>query len=204
MSRLQNYIELEHLDAVVLSHYHWDHIADLGCLQYAARVLTDLGKRHHPLDIYAHAEDENLHRLDYLGYTHGRAIDTQTPLQLGNLQFTFARNEHPDTSFSMRIENQGRVLAYIADTGWTAELATIAHAADMLLCEASLYDEFKGRIPGHLTAGEAGKVAAAAGVQHLVLTHLPHFGDHRQLIRQARKVYPGKIELAKTGKIWRL
>ena len=43
LARLQNYIDLERLDAVVLSHYHWDHIADIGCLQYASRVLMEAG-----------------------------------------------------------------------------------------------------------------------------------------------------------------
>jgi ribonuclease BN (tRNA processing enzyme) len=102
----------------------------------------------------------------------------------------------------MRIENRDRVLVYIADTGWTDALVRIANRADLLLCEASLYDEFQGRIPGHLTAGEAGKIAAAAGVQHLVLTHLPHFGDHKELIHQAGRTFSGKIELAQTDQTW--
>lgn len=186
----------------MLSHYHWDHVADLGCLQYAARVLMDLGKRRYPLDIYAHGEDENIQRLDYLKYCHGHTIDEKTSLRLGGLRFTFSRNEHTDPCFSMRIENRDRVLVYIADTGWTDALVRIANRADLLLCEASLYDEFQGRIPGHLTAGEAGKIAAAAGVQHLVLTHLPHFGDHKELIHQAGRIFPGKIELAQTDQTW--
>jgi len=136
-----------------------------------------------------------------LKYCHGHIIDENTPLQLGGLRFTFSRNEHPDPSFSMRIEKKDRVLVYIADTGWTDALVRIANRADLLLCEASLYDEFHGRIPGHLTAGEAGQIAAAAGVQHLVLTHLPHFGDHQELIHQAGRVFQGKIDLAQTGQI---
>ena len=201
LSRLQNHIALEQLHAVVLSHYHWDHVADLGCLQYATRILMDLGKRHRPLNIYGPHEDENIQRLDYLKYCHGHIIDENTPLQLGGLRFTFSRNEHPDPSFSMRIEKKDRVLVDIADTGWTDALVRIANRADLLLCEASLYDEFHGRIPGHLTAGEAGQIAAAAGVQHLVLTHLPHFGDHQELIHQAGRVFQGKIDLAQTGQI---
>jgi len=204
LSRLQNYIELQDLNAVVLSHYHWDHVADIGCLQYASRILMDLGKREKPLPIYGHAEDDNLSGLDYLQYSKGYAIDTRTPLQLNGLTFRFGRNNHPDPCFSMRVEKDDLAVVYISDTGYMDDLAGFAHNADLLLCESSLYDEYQGRIPGHMTAGETGRIATAAGVKHLVLTHLPHFGDHRMLLEQARKRFQGPVELATTGKCWQL
>ena len=204
LTLLQNYIDLERLDAVVLSHYHWDHIADIGCLQYASRVLMDLGKRQKPLVIYGHTEDEHFERLTYLSYSEAHGFDTAGELKLGDLQFTFSRNVHPDPCFSMRIEKNEKALVYIADTEWTDDLVNIAQGADLLLCESSLYDEFIGKIPGHLTAGEAGAIAAAADVKHLVLNHLPHFGNHNMLLAQARKKFNGPVELATTGKFWEL
>ncbi len=204
LTRLQNYIDLEQLDAVVLSHYHWDHIADIGCLQYASRVLMDLGKRINPLVIYGHTEDEHFNRLSYLSYCEAHGYDTGSGLKLGALDFTFSRNVHPDPCFSIRIEKSEKALVYIADTEWTDNLVKIAQGADLLLCESSLYDEYIGRIPGHLTSGEAGAVAAAGGVKRLVLNHLPHFGDHRLLVEQARKKFNGPVELAETGKAWEL
>lgn len=202
VSHLQNYIQLEDIDAVFLSHYHWDHMADIGCLQYAARVLMDLGHRQSPLDIYGHAEDEHFSKLRYLDYSRGHLISTTAELKLEPLTFSFSRNVHPDPCFSMRIEKDNRVLVYIADTGWCDDLVEIAANADLLICESSLYDEYQGRIPGHLTAGEAGKIAARAGARQLVLTHLPHFGDHRNLLKQARNQFKGPTELATTGKSW--
>ena len=95
-------------------------------------------------------------------------------------------------------------MVYIADTAWSDDLIRIAQNADLLLCESSLYDEYLGMIPGHLTAGEAGEIATRAGVQHLVLTHLPHFGNHKRLLEQAGRKFAGKIELASTGKMWQL
>ncbi len=204
LTLLQNYIDLEQLDAVVLSHYHWDHIADIGCLQYASRVLMDLGKRMNPLVIYGHTEDEHFNRLSYLSYCEAHGYDTGSGLKLGALDFTFSRNVHPDPCFSIRIEKSEKALVYIADTEWTDNLVKIAQGADLLLCESSLYDEYIGRIPGHLTSGEAGAVAAAGGVKRLVLNHLPHFGDHRLLVEQARKKFNGPVELAETGKAWEL
>jgi ribonuclease BN (tRNA processing enzyme) len=204
LAQLQKYIKLQQLDAVVLSHYHSDHVADIGCLQYASRILMDLGKRKQPLKIYGHAEDKNFDGLNYLQYSTGYAVDTQMNLQLGPLKFTFCRNIHPDPCFSMRIEKNDHAFVYISDTGYTDDLVKFAHTADLLLCESSLYDEYQGRIPGHMAAGETGQIAAAAGVQHLVLTHLPHFGNHRLLVEQARKKFKGTIELATTGKSWQL
>jgi len=204
LSRLQNHIELQNLDAVVLSHYHWDHTADIGCLQYAARILMDLDQRKKPLEIYGHAEDDNFSGLSYLQYSRGCAIDPRTVLELGTFGFTFSRNIHPDPCYSIRVEHADRCMVYIADTAWTDDLVRFAKNADLLLCESSLYDEYLGMIPGHLTAGEAGEIATRAGVQHLVLTHLPHFGNHKRLLEQAGRKFAGKIELASTGKMWQL
>ena len=204
LAQLQNHTTLQSIDAVVLSHYHSDHVADLGCLQYAARILMDLGQRKQPLKIYGHAEDNNFDSLNYLQYSTGYAFDSQTNLQLGPLKFAFCRNIHPDPCYSMRIEENDLAFVYISDTGYTDDLVDFAHKADLLLCESSLYDEYQGRIPGHLTAGEAGQIAAAADVKRLVLTHLPHFGNHSLLVEQARKKYKDAIELATTGRCWRL
>ena len=204
LAQLQNYIKLQSLDAVVLSHYHWDHVADIGCLQYAARILIDLGKRKKSLPIYGHAEDDNFNGLNYLQYSTGYVFDDQATLQLGDVKFTFCRNIHPAPCFSMRIAKSNLAFVYISDTGYTGDLIEIAHDADLLLCESSLYDEYQGRIPGHMTAGEAGQIAAAAGVRHLVLTHLPHFGNHSLLVEQARRQFEGPTELAANGKSWQL
>ncbi len=199
LSRLQQYISLDDIDAVVLSHYHADHVADLHCLQYAARVAMDLGTRHTPLSIYGHAEDPCFDSLKYHDYAVGRAIDTKTELHLGEMTFTFTRNVHPAPCFSMRIKKRNRILAYISDTEWTDRLVDVANDADLLICEASLYNAYQGMIPGHLTAGEAGRIGREANVGRLVLSHLPHFGNHRDLMTEAAAVYHGPLELARTG-----
>ncbi|MBW2298137.1 MAG: MBL fold metallo-hydrolase [Deltaproteobacteria bacterium] len=204
LGALQAYIDLEKIDAVVLSHYHADHVADLGCLQYATRVLMDLGKREKPLAVYGHAEDHHFTGLDYHDFSKGYAIDVDTHLVLGDTAFTFWRNVHPDPCFSMRIEKNKRVLTYISDTQWDDGLVDAARDADLLICESSLYNEYKGVVGGHLAAGEAGLIAEKAGAAHLVLSHLPHFGNHQDLARQAAEVFRGPVELAATGKNWEL
>lgn len=57
LSKLFGYVPAEKLDAVVLSHYHHDHIADIGPLQFAKQVGSFLGKGEHTLPIYGHDAD---------------------------------------------------------------------------------------------------------------------------------------------------
>jgi ribonuclease BN (tRNA processing enzyme) len=202
LCHLQRYLPLEALDAVVVSHYHWDHVADIGCLQYAARIQMDLGKRRRPLQIYGHGQDAQFSRLTYLEYCRGIAYDPDRILEFGRIRFSFCPTVHPDPCFAIRAEIDGRVLVYITDTGWRDELVGFARAADLLICESSLYDEYRGAVPGHLSAGEAGSLAARAGAKHLVLTHLPHFGEHERLLDQAGNKFRGNAELAASGKCW--
>jgi ribonuclease BN (tRNA processing enzyme) len=179
-------------------------VADLGCLQYASRVLMDLDKRENPLDIYGHAEDHHFAGLTYHEFTRGHAIDTSTLLSLGDITFTFWPNVHPDPCFSMRVESEGRIFTYISDTQWEDGLVEAARDANLLICESSLYNQYKGVVSGHLTAGEAGRIAQEANAKSLVLSHLPHFGIHADLVTQAAEVFDGPVELAETGKSWKL
>jgi len=54
-----------------------------------------------------------------------------------------------------------------------------------------------GTDAGHLNSKQAGMIAERANVRKLVLTHLPHFGELNNLIKEAGEYYKGEIILAK-------
>lgn len=67
----------------------------------------------------------------------------------------------------------GQRFAFVMDTGLTDAVFALAERADLLVIEATFLSEDAALAAevGHLTAAQAGRVAADAGVRRLVLTH---------------------------------
>jgi ribonuclease BN (tRNA processing enzyme) len=91
-------------------------------------------------------------------------------------------------------------LAYTGDTGLTEGLATLAGGVDLLLAEATL-DATDNGPHGHLSAADAGAVAAEHGVGELVLTH---FTTAEPAVLAARReaaaaVFAGPVRSAQPG-----
>lgn len=204
LMKLQSYLRPEELDAVIITHYHADHTADLGCLQYALRVAESLGNRSGPLPIYGHDEDVSCENMTYRTHTIFRRYSENSPLSLGPLTFTFFKANHTEPSYAVRAAWGDRVIVFSGDTAYSHTMVRAADQADVFFCECSLYNAFTGMVEGHLTAGEAGIIARKAGVKELVLTHLPHYGNHADLLQEAGEEFSGPLRLNEAGLVWRV
>lgn len=201
LSRLQNYINLSDIDAVILSHHHNDHTADVGALQYACLVQEQLKERTGKLPIYSHKEDSQAFQKLNHQATVGKVYEAKGE-KIGPFTFKFIRTKHPKACYAMRIELEGCSIVYTADTSYFKELTDFSRGADLLIAETSFYKGMNGQKAGHMTSEEVGRLANDAGVKELWLTHLPHFGDLQQLYKEASEQFSGTIQLAKEGLTW--
>jgi len=199
LSQLQKHVTIDQVDAIVLSHAHPDHCADLYPFFYAVLfsgrgrpVITPPGVRE---KLRALIGDDSVERFNtLLGWTdleHGRALET------GPFRFEAFDSVHSARNNTLRVTADGRTLCYSGDTGPNEHLARAAKDADVFLCEASWTDAQKGLMGGiHLSGGEAGEAARAAGAGRLILTHLWASNDYATIRAQAAETYGGKVELA--------
>src|SRR5574337_1922470 len=128
------------------------------------------------------------------------------------------RTPHPPIlkeNYAYRFETPGGVIVYACDTAYNPKLADFARGADVLIHEA-LYvpgvDALTARIANaatlkehllaaHTTTEDVGRIAQAAGVKKLVLSHLVP-GDDPSITdamwtEGARKHYAGDIVVAR-------
>ena len=95
----------------------------------------------------------------------------------------------------------GQVFAFVMDTGECEQAVELAWGADMLVIESTYLDEHEDWAEryGHLTARQAGRIAARAGVRLLVLTHLSERYEQDQegsFVAQAAEEFDGAVVLA--------
>lgn len=205
LAQLFRYIPIEKLDAVILSHYHHDHVADLGCLQYADMISRQLGKRAtdcEPLPIYGPTQSKFFSKLTHKKFTQGIEIKPGISIDLNGLSVEFLSTIHEEYNLAMKFEYEGKHFVYTGDTGYTEELIPFFQGSNLVLTETSLYANQSGQMKGHLTSLEAGNLANDAEVKQLVLTHFPHYGDIKKLESEAQRTFQGRVEVAGTGKIF--
>lgn len=192
------------LSAVVITHHHHDHTADLGVLGYAILLSRLMNERTQPLPMYMPAGRPDLTSdFEVEPMIELNLLNEKSVVNVGGMTIRFTRTEHPVFCLAVRIEYEDTVFAYSADSAFSNGLVEIARDADLFLCEASMYDgqEDTARQAGHLTAGQAGSLAQAAGSKRLVLTHYPHYGDLRWLKQQAEQQFSGPVEMVQMRKV---
>jgi ribonuclease Z len=90
---------------------------------------------------------------------------------------------------------RGTKFVFIADAGRTNDLVEVCREADGLVIEAT-YLEVEADMAkqfGHLTAKQAAALAREAGVRQLFLTHLSRRYRERDILDEARAIFPDTI-----------
>ena len=108
---------------------------------------------------------------------------------------------HYTETFAMRIgsTNGSGELVYGADSRPTEALTRFATDSDLILMEATLPRPERTGMRGHLTPGEAGEHARAAGAKRLVLVHISDELDADWARREAEEAFGGPVEVAAEG-----
>jgi len=188
------------IDGVVLTHRHPDHTIDI--FQALHARLYGEAESLPPIPLWA--PGETIERLWAFSSELVRAFDVRMvaegeTVEADGAKLSFVRMAHPPETLGVRIEHEGAVLAYSADTGPGADFRTLAGDADLFVCEATFQDS-DDEWEGHMRASQAGAAAAEAGTKKLLLTHLPAARDLGLSLAEAQKGSgDAEVQLAADG-----
>jgi len=204
LSALQRYAGIGAVDAILLTHLHCDHMLD-ACTYVVVRRYAPGGPLP-PLPVYAPmgaaerisaAYSADNEPVDDVYTFYGLQPGT---FPIGPFTVTADRVNHPIETYGVRVEHNGRVLAYSSDTAPCEALLRLAQGADLFLCEASYLDGVANPPDLHLTGGEAGAAATKADVGKLLLTHLvTAWGSEASTVEAACAAFTGPVEVVRPG-----
>jgi len=197
------------LDAVWISHYHWDHFAGLPALIFGLKSATKVQRRTKKLTLFGGKGFRNLlysinavnsfKLLDQTFPIEIVEVSCETPFQLAPDTLAWVmQTPHTQESLALRLtDRDNRSLAYTSDTGFSEELIPFCSGVDVLLIECSFRKEKP--VEKHLELAEVARIAAECKPGKLVLTHLYADWDQYDVGAEARSLWQGEIIEATDG-----
>jgi ribonuclease BN (tRNA processing enzyme) len=210
LGQLHRYADPLDVDAVLLSHLHADHCLDL-CGYYVMRKYHPTGPQPQipvwgpagTAERMARAYDlpldpgmtEEFAFKEYGSHAHADG----TVMELGPFRVEARQVVHPVAAYALKVTAGGRTLVYSGDTGPCPQLDEVATGAHLLLAEASFRSVDDNPPDLHMTGTDCGRTASRAGVERLVLTHVPPWHDPADAEAEARAEWSGPVDLARAG-----
>jgi ribonuclease BN (tRNA processing enzyme) len=179
MNRLA--IDRNAIDIIMVSHFHADHIGGLPFFMLESNYVL---KRERPLTVAGPPGlKSRFAELMEAAFPGTRTLEFSFPLTLRELEigkrneigtlgvtpFPVVHDERAGPCLGLRIEAEGKVVAFSGDTEWTDSLIDVGRAADLFICEAYTRDK---PIRTHMALSVLERHLGKIGPKRLVLTHM--------------------------------
>ena len=186
----------ESLTALFLSHWHFDHAADVPVLMYRLLALNRSVRVFGPAD-----PDSPVFGL----VSSAPCFDFETVsagdvLHVGGAEIRVRAARHSVPAVGYTVSFDGKTFGYTGDTNTLPSLAEDYHGCDLLLADGLFPKDSWTEGKPHLSAELAARLAADAAAGRLIITHLNPFIPRRILLQEARAVFP-HTQLAEAGDV---
>lgn len=191
---------------VIITHYHKDHFADIGSIQYASYVYHNLGLLKNKVNIFLPKRDFNYSKKSIMenneSYCNYIDIVDKYNFNIDDLKITFKDNKsHTIESFMVKLESNSKKIVYTSDIGTSNfnKLIEFCKDSDLIICESSFLRKHNSNSATHMTAYAAGILAKKAQAKKLLLTHFWPEEDRKLYVDEAKENFEN-AESAKEGK----
>ena len=171
-SRLVGILPPEKIDAFVITHFHHDHVCDLGVYSYYFERLALSGKLAEKPLLFC-PDDESAISSFYLSSPYFQAVEVRDGLTYSHKgkSFTFYKTAHPVSSYGVKISDGEKTFSFMGDTNVCENLPSLAGGADFLLADGCFrFSDWSDKKP-HLSVRHCVDLSRKYGATTLI-THI--------------------------------
>lgn len=193
-------LDAHHIDAMILTHLHGDHVNGLEMLACYLRfafqkklvlytnpdAYKDLWARLRP-SLEVLWDGQTFHKQKLEDFLDVRVVDWGQPFQVGPFEITSRATMHHLPAMAMRISDGDAALGYSCDTAWDPELIDWLTPTDFIIHESSMGP---AHTPMEKLAGLPEEVR-----QKMIIAHYPD-----ALVGSE----PSGLELAEQGRVYEI
>lgn len=168
------------IDLILLTHLHGDHFGGLPFFILDAQLIS---KRFHPLTVVGPiGSRERIMAAMEVMFPGSSKVKQKFDINIYELEAEQVWDSHGikvvpypvihpsgDPSFALRVECDGRSIAYTGDTEWTEALIQSARGADLLIAEAYFYEK---QIKYHLNFKTLMDHMDELNPKRMIITHM--------------------------------
>ena len=135
LANLQRHVDLSEIEAIILTHLHFDHISDLGVLAYYMQV-NKIGK----IKLYIPEINDYVSMLLKTGF-FTCVVYGSGEVNINGETIIATKMKHPVLSYALTFKEKDKTFSYTGDTTLCEEVEQVFKNSNVVLCDTAFLKE---------------------------------------------------------------
>lgn len=174
----------EKLDAIIITHYHFDHVSDIGVLSYYLQTVNKSVKVYAPSD--GSPYETLIKQSRYLDFY---PIDISHTLFLGDLRVDFYPMRHPIETYAVSFTGDGKKFSYTSDGNLGGEYEKLLLDADLAIIDSGFLKDNWAENKPLISAYHVGLLAKKYRVKRALISHFNPKYERETILNEAKEEF---------------
>ncbi|HBF86906.1 MAG TPA: hypothetical protein DDW54_04420 [Clostridiales bacterium] len=184
-SKVVGKIPPEKIDAFVITHFHFDHVCDLGVYSYYFERLSAVGNITEKPLLFCPADDNNPISAPFRLSPQFEVVNVKDGFEMTvkGVKLKFFAMRHPALCFGVKICDGERTFSYTGDTNVCENLAPLTENADCVLADGCfLFKDWTENKP-HLSVKHCADLSLSCGAK-VIVSHINPSYEKREILAE--------------------